>query len=138
MNKPLILAFALLVFAGCGPKSTIKSTNDVRLAGLTQIWTKYQAVNAGEVPKSLDEFKAFAEERGTFAVHEDLESVGDLFVSDADGQPFVMLFGKEQFKHGGAKVIAHEASATDGKVWIATYGGAPAQITESELKNLKK
>ena len=77
MNKPLILAFALLVFAGCGPKSTIKSTNDVRLAGLTQIWTKYQAVNAGEVPKSLDEFKAFAEERGTFAVHEDLESVGD-------------------------------------------------------------
>ena len=137
MQKLFILTLALIVVAGCS-SSTKDSKNEVRLGSLTQIWSKHQAVNSGALPQNEEEFKAFAEERGKFAVRGDIDGVGDLFVSDVDGQPFVMLFGKEQFKYENQNVIAYEPTATDGKVWMAMEGGAPRQIDETELNDLKK
>ena len=132
------IALFLSLVSGCGGgKSTIESTNEVRLNALVQIWSKHQAVNSGQVPESLEAFKAFANERAKSMVPDDVDGPDDLFVSDTDGQPFVTMFGKEQWKHEGAKVFAHEAAATDGKIWIATSAGT-RQIEEEEFEKLKK
>ncbi len=132
------IALFLSLVAGCGGnKSTIESTNEVRLNALVQVWSKHQAVNSGEVPENLEAFKAFANERAKSIVPDDLDGIADLFVTSSDGQEFVTLFGKDQLKYEGSKVFAHEPTATDGKIWIATSAGT-RQIAEEDFKKLKK
>lgn len=74
----------------------------------------YAASSRGRAPANEQEFKQFISENGSTAMERlKIESVDAMFVSERDGQPFTVLYGKRP-KEVSPEVVAFEKTGVDG------------------------
>jgi hypothetical protein len=101
---------------------------------LTNLYAKATR-NLGRHPKDEQEFR---DAIGKMDLSLDLmkvSSVDQLFVSERDGQPFVVLYGPLP-QTQGSDVIAYEQTGVDGKRMVGHKIGMVEEVDEARFREL--
>jgi hypothetical protein len=112
---------ALIAAAGCGSDDELKSPTAKRLRGIATYYLDLTFARNGAGPVSEQELKKHMrrQERSDLASNGiDPQSIDStLFVSERDGEPFVVLYGQSirQVTATTAPLVAHEKTGKDGK-----------------------
>ena len=119
---PLIVAGLLLGSPGCGgPRSA--EPEKTSLSALAKMYSQFQAHHRGQLPPNEQELKQFISDTGAALLDElGYSSADDLFVSDRDGQPYVVLYGNSVIMSDelpGGGLIAYEKDGVDGVRFVA-------------------
>src|SRR4051812_17129117 len=133
----VVASFTLaVVSAGCSrnnPANRIGAMNDTRIKQLANLYMAHQIRNGSNGPKDEASFKAFIQNGMSpeclQMMRVDPAKVDDLFVSERDGQPFVIKFGQS----GGvmSKVpVVFEKEGQGGKRQVAYTNG---QVEEGDV-----
>ena len=130
------LACGLMVvvaLVGCGGGGGAASSDeDAQFRVLTRFYTRV-STELGRPPKDEAEFKEKIK-----AVNPDLSAVGaasvdDLFVSERDGQPVVVVYG-EPLK--GSDVVMYEKTGVDGKRMVGHKIGSVEEVDAARFGEL--
>jgi len=125
-----LIAAALLV--GCGSNAGSATKGVSHVGAISALYFKATSV-LGRSPADEQEFKA-AVAKGPMDLDVlGVSSVDELFVSDRDGQPLVILYGPRlKNSHG---VIAYEQTGKDGVRLVGTSNG---QVIEADATRFSK
>ena len=89
----------------------------------------------GRAPTNEQEFKTFISQNGGPMLEQaGVASVDELFVSERDGQPFVVLYKPSTAVQ--SDVIAHEGAGVNGKRLVAHSMGAIEEVDETRFREL--
>jgi hypothetical protein len=122
----------VVVIVGCGGGGAASSEQDVQFRVLTRLYTRV-STELGRPPKDEAEFKEKIK-----AVNPDLSAVGatsvdDLFVSDRDGQPVVVVYGQPL---KGTDVVIYEKAGVDGKRLVGHKIGSVEEVEAAQFAEL--
>jgi hypothetical protein len=125
----------LVLLSGCGgggsPGAAKRETSHLRT--LVSLYN-YQANSTGRPPANEQEFKKFIEAKGAAALETlNISDPGELFVSERDGKPFVILYGK---RPPGVDVVGYEQDGVDGKREVGLGLGNIVEVDEAKLREL--
>jgi hypothetical protein len=97
---------------------------------------RHDGASTGRLPANEKEFKRFIVEKGTHLLERaGVASVDELFISERDGQPFVVIYGK--YPPGMAsKIVAYEQDGVVGKRQVGYSAGAVELIDEMYFREL--
>lgn len=132
--------FSVLVACcfGCSP-SAPQQEEDSRLKPLTILYGKYLGQHQGTPPANEAELRKFIESQGPefWANWKNVDAT-NIFTSERDGQPYVILYGPVSGPPGpaGKPVIAYESKGMNGKRYIGTDLGAVDEVDEARLREL--
>lgn len=139
-NRSLRFAFlfglAALFTLGCSNGS--QAAREKQTSHLRTLISFYNAAGRaqGAAPKSEEELKAYIEAKGKEVLDRlEIPSVDELFVSERDGQPFTVFYGKKP-KGVRPDVIAYEKSGVDGKRRVGFDLGMIQEFNETEFREL--
>lgn len=138
-RRTLILGLLLgmLMLAGCAGAKTeaARKRESSHLRSLVSVYN-FAAAKLGHRPANQAEFKSFiAANARPMLDSQHVNSVDELFISERDGQPFVVLYG-EPTKGAAADLVAYEQVGVAGKRLAGYSLGAIAEIDEQQLANL--
>jgi len=126
----LMLLVCIVALAGCREAATqARQRQSSHLRSLLTLFNLAES-KLGHRPANEAEFKSFIKDKGQAtldALH--LASVDDLFISDHDGQPFIVLYG-EQPKGPTHEVVACEQKGVEGKRLAGYSLGAIFEIDD--------
>jgi hypothetical protein len=106
------------LLGGCGSWS--EDPLQSRLEALGRLNQRFQIAKR-RPPASETELRDFATSDGAAILAEfQIPDVDTLFISERDGQPFHLYFGKDRERTG---LFAHEQQGRDGKRMVAFAGG---------------
>jgi hypothetical protein len=125
-----LLAAAL--FAGCGPDEQARQKGVSHVRAISALYFKATSV-LGRNPADEQEFKAAVSQGEMDLDVLGVSSVDELFVSDRDGQPLVILYGAQPKSSQG--VIAYEQTGKDGIRLVGTSNG---QVIEADAAQFAK
>jgi hypothetical protein len=125
----------LIALGGCGGDGA-SAPNNSETSHLRVITALYfRATSAlGKKPASEQEFKTFLAGDSLDLDVLGVDSIDDLFVSERDGQPLVILYGSDR-KGVDPRVVAYEAVGKDGARLVGFDSG---QITEADETHFKE
>jgi hypothetical protein len=130
----------VLLLAGCGSPDAKKSNEmkNSHLRWLLQLRT--QALSQGRLPKSEEEFKRYissldAATLDRLKTASGVASVHELFISERDGQPFVIFYGQRP-SGVAADVVGYEQTGVDGKRYVGFGLGIVEEADEQRLNEL--
>jgi hypothetical protein len=86
-------------------------------------------MNQGRLPRNNEELKAHIRSQGG-------QSVDELFISERDNQPYVILYGKDAANPALGGLIAYEQLGVDGSRYIAYRSGSVEAIDEARFREL--
>ena len=90
----------------------------------------------GRAPKNEQELKDFVAANGDpFIKPLGLDNPEQLFVSERDGEPFVIMYGQRP-KGTRGDLIAYEQTGVDGKRRAGYSLGIIEEVTEEELRKM--
>lgn len=90
----------------------------------------------GRAPKNEQELKDFVAAKGDpFLKPLDLESPDQLFVSERDGEPFVIVYGQPP-KGMRGDLVAYEQTGVDGKRRVGYSLGIIEEVGEEDLREM--
>jgi hypothetical protein len=135
--------FALtLMGTGCSrsdPASRIGAMNDTRIKQLANLYMAHQIRNGSNGPKDEAAFKSFIQKgmpsHRLEMMRVDPNKVDDLFVSERDGQPFVIKYGQS----GGVMSklpVVFEKDGQAGKRQVAYTNGKAVEVDEGRYQEL--
>jgi hypothetical protein len=126
----------LCALVGCnGQGSAASSAESVRLQFLTSMHSAVQA-RTGRLPANEQEFKQFIEDNGAQMLGEaGVSSVDELFVSERDGQPFVVVYGKYP-PTMTSKIVVYEQNGVDGKRLVGHSTGAVELVDDARFREM--
>lgn len=137
----LVLGMCALAL-GCGrSRRQAAAREESRLKPLALLYGQFTGRNRGNPPASEAQFKEFIRSRGpeqlaSFGV----DDVDELFVSERDGKPYVVLYGEAAQGNppgpAGAPVIAYEQEGVGGKRFVASSMGAVEEVDEARFREL--
>lgn len=141
LNRPVALAFVLvtvIVWAGCAPQTESKKQQESRLKPLSLLYGQYMGQHRGQPPQNEEEFKKFVAAQKSFLNQFGITDAATLFISERDGQPYVVIYGapKGPAALAGQPVIAYEKVGVGGKRFVATQLGAVEEVDEARFKEL--
>jgi hypothetical protein len=131
VNFAVGLALAVGATSGCG-SATSASGGMSRMKGLSMLFTKVSS-DIGREPANEQEFKQGIVNSGIPLERLSVTSVDELFISDRDGQPLIVVYG---VRPKGSDVIIYEQTGVDGKRQIAHRIGTIEEIDEAKFKEL--
>lgn len=132
------LMAAAIVLVGCGQRTQSKSQQESRLKPLAMLYGQYMGQHRGQPPQSEADFKKFVESQQGFLKQFGITDPATLFISERDGHPYVVIYGKPQGPAalGGQPVIAYEKVGVGGKRFVASQLGAVEEVDETRFKEL--
>jgi hypothetical protein len=116
---------AVLVAAlGCGESGeTSQATQESHIKRLAILYGRYMSQHRGAPPRNEADFRKFIELSGPDQLkHLGIASVDELFVSERDGQPYVIVYGKlgPPVQGLGGPITMYEQVGGDGSRFVAT------------------
>lgn len=137
---PAVVAAALGA-AGCGEDEALSSTTAAKLRGLARVYLDYSVPKNGAGPAdqaTLSKHIKKLPEHVLAANGVDPELGDGLFVSDRDGQPFVVRYGQSIGMISGTstQVIAHEQTGVRGKKLVTFVSGKVELADDARLQEL--
>jgi hypothetical protein len=130
------LIATLIAVAGCGPsaeEAMEKETSHLRLLAHYYIRS---ISDTGRRPKNEQELKDYISKNAQETLQRlGVESVDAVFVSERDGQPFVVLYGPKP-QGATVDVVAYEKTGVDGKRQVATSLGPIREVDEAGFREL--
>lgn len=124
----IVAAAATIGCGGDGQKAAQKEISHIRL--LTNLYVKSER-ELGRSPANLEEFKSAIAKMDLSLEAMKLTSIDEVFVSDRDGQPLVIVYG--QSPNG---VVAYEQTGVDGKRQVGFKLGNVEEADEGRFKEL--
>jgi hypothetical protein len=126
----------LCVLVGChGAAKQARQKEQSHLRALVTIFN-FAESKLGHRPANEAEFKTFIQANAQGIIGSlRLASVDELFVSERDGQPFIVLYGAPP-KGEARDVIAYEQNGVSGKRLVGYSIGAIAEMDEEQLAKL--
>ncbi|MEM7313348.1 MAG: hypothetical protein AAF497_09375 [Planctomycetota bacterium] len=132
---PFVTCLILFAMIGCGPKNQGAELDNSRLYMINTLLDQCHAMN-GKRPKDEPSFKQFISSKTPKAIETaGCSSVDELFTSQRDGKPFVVLYDKP-LNHDGRGINAYEQSGKDGQRMVAFDTGNVELMASDELERL--
>jgi len=133
----LAVLLLFLSAAGCGSASSrsARQLESSHLRALVNLYN-YAASKLGHRPANEVEFKSFiAANGGPMLESLKITNADELFVSERDGKPFVVMYG-EPAKGANKDLVAYEQSGIGGKRLVGYSIGAVVEADEQEFAQL--
>jgi hypothetical protein len=123
----VVLLLGALGCSGATTSANIDPTKD-RLSKIARVYLTSET-ELKRPPQNIDDLKPIADKRG----------FGDeIWKSENDGQPFVIVWGVDIKKPGAVPaILAHEKEGRGGRKWAVDVMLSPHHMTDEEL-NLAK
>jgi hypothetical protein len=139
-----VTIFAMgIVCIGCSrddPGSRIGAMNDTRIKQLANLYMAHQMRHGSNGPKDEAEFKTFIKSgmpsHRLEMMRVDPAKVDDLFVSERDGQPFVIKYGQS----GGPMsqlAVVFEKEGQAGKKQVGFTNGKVEELDDAKYQELQ-
>jgi hypothetical protein len=131
----VIALVAAAACCGCSKSAqkdalTAESSN---LKPLSVLYGQFQASHQNRAPANEAEFKKFVSSAGQSLLKQFDTDTDKVFVSERDGQPYVVFYGKEIPPSG---VIAHEREGVGGERVVAYPFGSVGLVNEGRFNQL--
>lgn len=125
----LSLALGILYFhTGVNPWR--RSSTEKQLGGFAALYREYGTV-FGKPPTNIQALKTWAEKLDKQKLaHFEIDDVDTLFVSDRDGQPFVLI----PLPRGLGPVLAHEMFGAHGTRFVISSEGRVEELDETRFQ----
>ena len=134
---PAITLLAAIAFLTSGCRSSATGANKQESSRLKPLVVLYTAATTAlsHPPKSEAEFKKFmASQKGKMLDMLHVQNPDELFISERDGQPYVVLYGPAA--NGKLRdVIAYEKDGVDGKRMV---GYATGMVSELDAEHFRE
>jgi hypothetical protein len=130
----------LLILAGCG-SPTAPQTSDLENSHLRWLLkVRTHALSQGKALMNQDDYKRHIESldpalRDTVMQGAKVSSVDELFKSERDTQPYVIIYGKPP-AGVNADVVGYEQSGVDGKRYVGFGLGIIEEADETRFNEL--
>ncbi len=135
----VVLTISLLAFVGgCNRPDNVERENST-LKPLVVAYGGYVASHRGVPPANEAEFRQHLQASWEQIKHfNQAKSVDDLFISNRDKEPYVVLYGDVTGPKGpgGMPVIAYEKKGIGGKRFVASSLGAVEEVDEARFQEL--
>ena len=129
-----ILLGVVAATAGCtgdGTSADARDQKNSRLGFLVKLHT-YAIKQLRHPPRSECEFKEFvAKQDASMFERMNVASADELFVSDRDGKPYVVIYGKPPV--GAVGIVAYESEGVDGVREVGFDTGDVLSMTAEEF-----
>lgn len=126
-----------LVGCGSGVDSSAGPGESSNLRVLSRLYVKYQASNQGVAPPDETAFKAFIQQTGQPILEaEHVADIAGLFISERDGEPYVIKYGSDKNSTIDHSVIGYERSGKDGTRVTCFDFGVLEALGEVEFNEL--
>jgi hypothetical protein len=136
----LFTLFSLFALPGCG-SDELESPTAAKLRTISNLYLTYAIGKNGQGPESEEGFKKYL--RGLtddilVPAGVDRKEIDSLFISERDGQPFVVLYGLKITGISGksGSVLAHEKTGKNGKRLVALSNTKVEHVDESGFQDL--
>ncbi|MEL7498371.1 MAG: hypothetical protein AAFN77_12235 [Planctomycetota bacterium] len=137
----LMLACAIL-FAGCSssnPEDMIAAANNSNVKRLATLYTFFHQRNKNRGPKDEAEFKDFIAKQDQARLAKanvNFESLEELFVSERDGEPFVIRYKVNTRVRGPSLPVIFEKLGVDGQYQVGFTNGSMQEVDKVEYDQL--
>ena len=133
ISAALFLALLSLTASGCGGESSeVKKRSTAHVYLLTSLHTKISS-ELGRFPKDEAEFKAALAKSNLSLDALKVDSLDELFVSERDGQPLVVVYGQAPT---GSDVVVYEQTGVDGKRQVGHRIGMVEEVDEARFAEI--
>jgi hypothetical protein len=140
LRSLLCLALLIVVIPGCG-SDELDSPTATKLRTISNLYLNYAIGKNGQGPESEEVFKKYLrglsdDILGPAGVNR--KELDSLFVSERDGEPFVIVYGQKITKISGnsGSVIAHEKTGKGGRRLVSLSNTKVEHVDEAGLQNL--
>jgi hypothetical protein len=133
------VAVVFLATSGCGSHQKSAPREQSGLKKLALVYGRFLSQSRGQPPANEAEFKKFAQSlRPVDLKAFNIDDIEQVFISERDGKPYVVIYGKPQGPPGpgGSPVIAYEQEGKAGKRWVASVVGAVEEVDEARFQQL--
>lgn len=138
-----VLVGVMTSLIGCGdgdtPNAAISKANKTNSQRLANLYLMHQMKNKFQGPKDEAAFKAFIQQAGDEVLEPmgvDPNSVDELFVSERDGQPFVIRYGVTGGPRGSTEAVIFEQTGEGGKRMVGFLNMVQREVDASEYDQL--
>jgi hypothetical protein len=134
-----ILACSFLVSTwGCESSETRSALKEEtsRLKPLVLMYGQALGQNGGRPPANEEQFKSFIAKQGEYMLQSyKLDSIDELFISERDGEPYVVFYGKPS---PGATpgLCAYEKVGVNGNRYVGYTLGIIEEVDEAHFREL--
>ena len=135
-----LFLLALVAAPGCG-SDEVNSPTAARLKGLATQYLDYAVAKNGKGPAREEDFKKHLRGQPGFVLEMnglDPKAIDAAFVSERDGEPFVVLYGImiSQISGTSAPLVAHEKTGKGGKRLAVLANAKVEHVDEARLREL--
>ena len=125
-----------LTLVGCGAQSDVAQRQETtHLRSLVSLY-RHAASTLGRPPADEVEFKDFIRNKAKAMVDAlKIANVDELFVSERDGQPFVVLYGRRP-PEVAPDLVAYERTGVAGKRYVGYSLGVVQEVDEQRFAEL--
>lgn len=139
-SSRLLLLLVVGLFLGCGGDSisdTFREMNKLKMRKLANSYVMFASVNDSVGPKDADELKNFiqTDERVPPRLgmsSGDLDNLDDLFISDADGEPFTIRYGLKIRTDEDRSPLVFDNTGVDGMRRVALADNRILEVTNEK------
>ncbi len=138
----LVLLGASVLLAGCGgadANSMIADANDTNVKRLATLYSFFHIRNKYKGPKNEGQLREFIESQDADRLKRggiDASKLDELFVSERDGEPFVIRYGVNTVIRGPALPVVFETTGVDGMRQVGFTNGPMKEVDNDEYDRL--
>lgn len=137
-----VLLGASVLLTGCNgadADSMIAAANDTNVKRLATLYTYFHIQNKNKGPKNEEQLREFIESQDATRLKRggiDATKLDELFVSERDGEPFVIRYGVNTYIRGPSLAVVFEATGIDGMRQVGFCNGLMQEVDEEEYDRL--
>ena len=132
----------VVALTGCGGtdvNSMIAAANDSNVKRLATLYSYFHIQNRNKGPKNEEQLRAFIEAQDANRLNRggiDATKLDELFVSERDGEPFVVRYGVNTVIRGPSLPVVFESTGVDGMRQVGFCNGSMKEVDEDEYDRL--
>ena len=138
----LFVLLGTLALAGCNgadAESMIAASNDTNVKRLATLYSIFHNKNNLKGPKNEEQLREFIESQDANRLKRggiDATKLDELFVSERDGEPFVIRYRVNTVVFGPPLPVVFEATGIDGMRQVGFCNGLMQEVDEEEYDRL--
>ena len=136
------LLLSAAFFAGCSNESAesmIAAANDSNVKRLATMYSFFHTLNGNKGPKNEAEFRSFIEsqDQKRLALADiDASKLDELFISERDGEAFVVRYGIDTYVRGPSLPVIFETTGVEGLRQVGFFNGSMQEVDSDEYDRL--